>query len=208
MNPRQLQTNLLLQAGRLLLEYNESTAAIHLALMSTAKALTGEACQVAVSYGSVAVAMAGEGAALESVSELRYNTAVQARVHEILAQVRRGQLDTAAALTCTPDGQTLVSGGRSDRLKFLKVDTEEELPPLENQFGDTRALAFAPDGELAVASLNTIKLWDVANREERFTFPVPDPHHTIVSLAFAPDGKVLAAAGDDGTVRLWHAATD
>jgi len=100
MNPRKLQTNLLLQAGRLLLEYNESTAAIHRALTSTAKALTGEACQVAVSYGSVAVALAGDGPTLESVSELRYNATVQTRVHEILSQVRRGQLDTEAALTC------------------------------------------------------------------------------------------------------------
>jgi uncharacterized membrane protein YjjP (DUF1212 family) len=94
-----LQTRLLLQAGRLLLEYNESTAAIHRALTSTAKALTGETCHVAVSYGGVTVSLAGEGPALESVSELRYNTAVQARVHEILAQVRLGQLDTQAALT-------------------------------------------------------------------------------------------------------------
>jgi uncharacterized membrane protein YjjP (DUF1212 family) len=65
----------------------------------TAKALTDETCHVAVSYGSVAVSLAGEGPAMESVSELRYNTAVQARVHEILAQVRRGQLDPEAALT-------------------------------------------------------------------------------------------------------------
>jgi uncharacterized membrane protein YjjP (DUF1212 family) len=95
-----LQTNFLLKAGRLLLEYNESTAAIHSALTSTAKALTGENCRVVVSYGGVAVSLAGNGLATESVSELRYNTAVQIRVHEILTQVRLGQLDTEDALTC------------------------------------------------------------------------------------------------------------
>lgn len=42
--------------------------------------------------------MAGEAPALESVRELRYNTAVQARVHEILAQVRQRQLDVETAL--------------------------------------------------------------------------------------------------------------
>jgi uncharacterized membrane protein YjjP (DUF1212 family) len=99
MSAPRLQTNLLLKAGRLLLEYNESTAAIHRALTSTAKALTDEACHVVVSYGGVTVSMAGDGPALESVSELRYNTAVQARVHEILAQVRRGQLDPETAMT-------------------------------------------------------------------------------------------------------------
>src|SRR6516162_3084258 len=93
------QTRLLLKAGRLLLEYNESTAAIHRALTSTAKALNEETCHVAVYYGSVTVSLAGQGPALESVSELRYNTAVQARVHDILAQVRLGQLDAETALT-------------------------------------------------------------------------------------------------------------
>jgi uncharacterized membrane protein YjjP (DUF1212 family) len=98
MSAPRLQTKLLLQAGRLLLEYNESTAEIHRALTSTAKALTDETCHVAVFYGGVTVSMAGEGSALESVNELRYNTAVQARVHEILAQVRLGQIDPEAAL--------------------------------------------------------------------------------------------------------------
>jgi uncharacterized membrane protein YjjP (DUF1212 family) len=98
MSRRRLQTNLLLQAGRLLLEYNESTAAIHRALTATAAALTGEPCRVAVSYREVAVSLGSEGAALVPVRELRFNMAVQARVHQILGQVRRGELDASAAL--------------------------------------------------------------------------------------------------------------
>jgi uncharacterized membrane protein YjjP (DUF1212 family) len=98
MSARRRQADLLLQAGRLLLEYNESTAAIHRALTSTARALTGETCHVAVSYAGVAVGLAGEGLGMESAGELRYNTAVQARVHEILAQVRLGRIDAEEAL--------------------------------------------------------------------------------------------------------------
>jgi uncharacterized membrane protein YjjP (DUF1212 family) len=89
---------LLLRAGRLLLEYNESTGAIHRALTTTARALTDEACHVVVSYREVAVSLAGEGPALASVSELRYNTALQVRVHEVLGQVRGGSLDASSAL--------------------------------------------------------------------------------------------------------------
>ena len=100
MSALRLQTNLLLQAGRLLLEYNESTGAILRTLTATARTLTDETCKVTVSYGSVAVSLAGEGLALEAVRELRYNMAVQARVHEILEQVRRGKLDASAALAC------------------------------------------------------------------------------------------------------------
>src|SRR5262249_44941966 len=84
MSTRPLATQLLLQGGRLLLEYNESTGAIHRALQATAKALTDEPCHIAVSYRGVTVAMAGEGPVLEPVGELRYNTAVQARVRVIL----------------------------------------------------------------------------------------------------------------------------
>jgi hypothetical protein len=76
MGTRRLQTEILLHAGRLLLEYNESTGAIHRALAETARSLTDETCHVAVSYGGVAVSLAGEGATLEPVVELRYNMAV------------------------------------------------------------------------------------------------------------------------------------
>jgi uncharacterized membrane protein YjjP (DUF1212 family) len=95
---QRLQTELLLQAGRLLLEYNESTGAIQRTLMATAGALTDEPCQVAVSYGSVAVSLAREAPALAPVRELRYNNAVQARVHTILQSVRRGDLEPATAV--------------------------------------------------------------------------------------------------------------
>jgi uncharacterized membrane protein YjjP (DUF1212 family) len=94
---RRLHTELLAHAGRLLLEYDESTEAIHRALKATARALT-EACHIAVAYNGVAVSLAGEAPVLMPVRELRYNTAVQARVHIILEQVCRGELPPAAAL--------------------------------------------------------------------------------------------------------------
>ena len=100
MTALRLQTDLLVQAGRLLLEYNESTGEIHRALTAAAKALTDEPCHVAVSYGGVTVSLAGEAPSLLPVRELRYNTAVQARVHDVLGQVRRGELDAPTALAC------------------------------------------------------------------------------------------------------------
>jgi uncharacterized membrane protein YjjP (DUF1212 family) len=98
MSTRRLQTELLVHAGRLLLEYNESTREIHRALTATSGALTNDACHIAVGYNGVAVSLAGEGPVLMPVRELRYNTAVQARVHAILEQVRRGELGPAEAL--------------------------------------------------------------------------------------------------------------
>ncbi len=99
LNVARMQTRLLLRAGQLLLEYNESTAAIQRALVTTASALGGSACHVVIYYGSVAVSLDGGSPSQVSVPELRYNTAVQARVHEILAQVCRHQLDMDAAVS-------------------------------------------------------------------------------------------------------------
>jgi uncharacterized membrane protein YjjP (DUF1212 family) len=95
---RPLVTELLLQAGRLLLEYNESTGAIHRALTATAQALTGETCQILVSYRGVVIWVAGHGPVLEPVHELRYNMAVLARVRTVLAQVRSGELEPSTAV--------------------------------------------------------------------------------------------------------------
>jgi uncharacterized membrane protein YjjP (DUF1212 family) len=99
MSDAQLQMNLLLQAGRLLLQFNESTAQIHRTLTATARALTGQCCHFDVTYRGLTVSVPGQVPAHDSIRELRYNMAVQARVHEILEQVRLGKLGTAAALT-------------------------------------------------------------------------------------------------------------
>jgi uncharacterized membrane protein YjjP (DUF1212 family) len=98
MGARRLQMELLGQAGRLLLEYDESTEVIHRTLAATARALTHETCDVAVAYDSVTVSVPGEGPQRLPVRELRYNMALQARVHSILHQVRRGYLEPVAAL--------------------------------------------------------------------------------------------------------------
>jgi uncharacterized membrane protein YjjP (DUF1212 family) len=98
MAPRRAQLELLARAGQLLLEYNESTGEIHRALNATARALTGEGCEVAVAYSGVAVTLAGEGPVLTPVREIRYNTAVQTEIHGILEQVRRHELDAETAL--------------------------------------------------------------------------------------------------------------
>ncbi|HYV35273.1 MAG TPA: threonine/serine exporter family protein [Gemmataceae bacterium] len=98
MSERRLHTDLLAYAGRLLLEYNESTGTIHRTLTAVAKALTDESCHVVVSYGGVAVSPSEESPALQPIRELRYNAALQARVHAILTQLRQGELKAAEAL--------------------------------------------------------------------------------------------------------------
>ena len=98
MGARRLQLELLAHAGRLLLEYDESTGEIHHTLETTARRLTQDACKVSVAYGGVTVSLAGEGPVLMPVRELRYNMALQARIHAILQRVCGGELDPATGL--------------------------------------------------------------------------------------------------------------
>lgn len=93
-----LARDFLVEAARLLLEYNASTEAVCRPVSATARALTGRPCVVGVSYRSVTISLPGEPPAIGPVNELRYNTAVQQRVHNVLAEVRRGKLDAAAGL--------------------------------------------------------------------------------------------------------------
>jgi uncharacterized membrane protein YjjP (DUF1212 family) len=98
MNGAGLPTTLLLEAGRLLLEYNESTAEIHRTLMATARALSDKRCRVAVTYRGITVSLGEESPVMEAVNEFRPNMAVQARVHRILERLRTGAIDPAGAL--------------------------------------------------------------------------------------------------------------
>jgi uncharacterized membrane protein YjjP (DUF1212 family) len=81
-----------------LLEYNESTSEIHRALALTAPRLSDGACKIEVSYGRLEISLGDDGHERALVRELRFNTAVQARVHEILGNVRRGEVELEEAL--------------------------------------------------------------------------------------------------------------
>jgi uncharacterized membrane protein YjjP (DUF1212 family) len=89
---------LLSEAGRLLLENNESAGEVERALVATASRLSSEACRVVVSYERIAVSLGHDPPVIARVRELRFNAALQARVHALLEQVRRGEIETGAAL--------------------------------------------------------------------------------------------------------------
>lgn len=92
-----LAVELLSEAGRLLLENNESAAVIERTLAATARRVCDEPCRVVLSYERVAVALGHEPPVVARVKELRFNAALQAQVHAILERVRQGALDVGEA---------------------------------------------------------------------------------------------------------------
>ena len=70
--------------------------------------------------------------------------------------------------------------------------------------GEVADLAFSPRGnQLAAAGPDSVVLWSTSSGRSR-RLPVLGG---ATRIAFSPDGHYLGAACDDGTVRLWFAAT-
>ncbi len=145
MDARRTQLDLLALAGRLLLEYNESTGEIQRTLAATARVLSSESCEVVVSYSGIAVSLGEVGPALRPIQEIRYNTAVLAQVHAILSQLRAGALAPTAAMA---------------RLERVETDTPRHAPWIAGGLLGAGAAALAGIlgadlGAAAVAAIST-----------------------------------------------------
>jgi hypothetical protein len=114
--------------------------------------------------------------------------------------------DSAYSLAFTPDGKTLICGGRDRTLRSWDLRTGRELrrfPELVDR--EIHGLAVTADGKtLALACADAIPLFDTATGKE--IRRLYGHNHLVLAVAFAPDAKTLASAGWDETVRVWDVA--
>ena len=133
-----------------------------------------------------------------------------------------GHADGVQAVSFSPDGKLLASGGsegfqEAGTVKLWDVETHTNIATLYGHTDAVLSVSFSPDGTTLASgsSDGTVKVWEVATKENIATF-----NHAVgvvKSVAFSPDGTILASASlyfsffdaslDDGTVELWDVVT-
>jgi WD40 repeat protein len=109
------------------------------------------------------------------------------------------------AVTFTPDGRLLASGGGYDEtIKLWSLPQGKLQTTLTGHKHYVSGLAISPDGKLLASGSNddTIELWSLPEGKLRTT--LTGHNDSVNAVAFAPDGKRLASGGGDGLIILWE----
>lgn len=123
----------------------------------------------------------------------------------------RRHSNSVNSVAFSPDGQHILTASFDGTARIWDAATGEEF----HRFSDAQApISFAiysPDGkQVATTGYGICRIWDTTTGRELRRLSNEDcggDRSKGVFLAYSPDGKQIAAAGDQGTVLIWNAAT-
>ena len=118
--------------------------------------------------------------------------------------IRRGYDDAVRALAIAPDRHTLFTGGDDGSISRLDLDDEKGKPSLVARIaGPVRSLSVRGDLLVVGTASGLVAVLNLRN-------PQSPPRELakggapVTSVAFQPSGSLLAAGGQDGSLRLWN----
>ncbi len=131
-----------------------------------------------------------------------------------IQQTLNTELDGLRSLAFSPDGHYLAGGGDNKQSQVWDLRTGKSIARLEGHAQSIQVVAFSPDGQsLATGSEDkTVVIWGIGNDTATTKSPTPKItqlqtlrgyDYWIQAIAVSPNGELVAAAGDDGSIRLW-----
>ncbi|CAK68313.1 unnamed protein product (macronuclear) [Paramecium tetraurelia] len=114
-----------------------------------------------------------------------------------------GHTRAVNSICFSPDGITLVSGGRDKTIRLWNVKTESQIGKLDGHTSEVDSICFSSDGTTLASSSsdNTIRLWDVKTGQQKAKI---DCHqYSVSSVCFSSDGTKLAYDNLDESICLW-----
>src|SRR5262249_25544777 len=111
--------------------------------------------------------------------------------------------EAVAALAFSPGSDILAVGAEDHTVRLVDATTGDELRQIQLSEAVT-ALAVSPEGKTLATMHHTVRLWETATGKERAQRLPQEPWG---EMAFSPDGRVLLVGDEEGTLRLYLAAT-
>ncbi len=156
----------------------------------------------------------GRGASLVAWRGRMNELAAAGQTHAWLCRTDNGevtQIDLEGGpvtLTYSPDGRVLVAGLQDGVVSFRYVATQKK-SRMSGYEGKVTHTAWSANGRYlasAASGASTVILWDFGGKGPEGSQPLQLGTHTdrIEALAFQPGGKLLATAGRDWRLALWH----
>jgi WD40 repeat protein len=124
-----------------------------------------------------------------------------------LRQTLKGHTGGVRCVAYAGAGEALVSGGYDKTVRVWDLSTGVPRATLKGSVVESPVASVAVTGDGKVLAMGNwiLHLFELATTKERAAFIWADGVHRdwITSVAFSPDDGLLAAAGWEGTVKLW-----